>query len=123
MLLVTAGLLLFVSCDVFVNGAGVEALKAYEKKVYVMKKDIDLEGKKLKKGEQVRIVVTPGKEWVKVHAYPARENDLKADRLLILYLFDDAFDKKKFNMNFFNEQLNAVVADRGEARETEKKKK
>ena len=45
------------SCDVFVQKESVDALKAYEKKYYVLKKDIDIEGKKLKKGEEVRIVI------------------------------------------------------------------
>lgn len=118
-----AGLLLFASCDVFVNGAGVDALKANEKKIYVMKKDMDVEGKKLKKGEEVRLVITAGKEWVKVHAYPARANDLKADRILILYLFDDDFEKKKFNMDFFNNKLGDVVAARGDVPVEKKIKK
>ena len=118
-----AGLLFFASCDVFVDGKGVDAIKAYEKKYYILKKDIDIEGKKLKKGEEVRIVVTPGKEWVKVHAYPSRANELKADRYLILYLFDDDFEKKQFSVNFFNEQLNAVVAARGDVPVIDKKKK
>ncbi len=120
---VIASLCFLASCDVFVHKESVDALKAYEKKYYVLKKDIDIEGKKLKKGEEVRIVVTAGKEWVKVHAYPAGANDLKVDRLLILYLFDDDFEKKKFSMNYFNEQLNAVVAVRGEASGIIKKKK
>jgi type II secretion system-associated lipoprotein len=120
---VIASLFFFASCDVFVDGKSVDVLKAYEKKSYVLKKDIDIEGKKLKKGDEVRIVVSAGKEWVKVHAYPARANDLKADRILILYLFDDDFDKKKFSMNFFNEQLNTVVAVRGDVPVIEKKKK
>jgi len=120
---VVAGLFFFASCDGFIDGKSADALKDYEKKYYVLKKDIDVEGKKLKKGEEVRIVVTAGKEWVKVHAYPARANELKADRILILYIFDDDFEKKRFNMNFFNEQLNAVAAVRGEAAVFDKKKK
>jgi type II secretion system-associated lipoprotein len=102
-------LFMIMACDVFVNKADVDLLKEMEKKVYILKKDIDIEGKKLKKGDSVKIVITAGKEWVKVHAYPARANELKADRLLILYLFDDDFQQKHFNMNIFNEQLKAVV--------------
>ncbi len=120
---VMALLFVCVSCDsFFIEKSGVDALKAYEKKVYILKKDIDVEGKKLKKGEEVRIVVSAGKDWVKVHAFPARENDLKADRVLVIYLFDDDFENKKFNMDFFNEQLNAVAAARGESPAIKKKK-
>jgi hypothetical protein len=92
-----------------------------EKKVYILKKDIDIEGKKLKKGDSVKIFITAGKEWVKVHAYPARANALKADRLLILYLFDDDFQLKHFTMNIFNEQLNAVIGAGDAAPAPEKK--
>lgn len=102
-------LFIITACDVFVHKADIDILKEKEKKIYVLKKDIDIEGKKLKKGDSVKIVITAGKEWVKVHAYPARANELKADRLLILYLFDDQFQKKQFDMNFFNEQLNTVI--------------
>ncbi len=120
---VMAVLFVCVSCDsFFIEKGGVEALKAYENKVYVLKKDIDVGGKKLKKGEDIRIVVSAGKGWVKVHAFPARENELKADRVLVLYLFDDDFQNNKFNIDFFNEQLSAVAAARGEAPAIKKKK-
>ncbi|MBP7738306.1 MAG: type II secretion system-associated lipoprotein [Spirochaetes bacterium] len=119
-----AVLFVFVSCDsFFIEKGSVDALKAYEKKVYVLRKDMDVEGKKLKKGEEVRIVVSAGKEWVKVHAFPARENELKADRVLLLYLFDDDFQNKKFNIDFFNEQLSAVAAARGDVSAIEKAEK
>jgi type II secretion system-associated lipoprotein len=97
------------ACDIFIKKAEIDVLKEKEKKIYILKKDIDIEGKKLKKGEPVRIVIVPGKEWIKVLAYPAKVNDLKAERLLILYLFDDNFQQKKFDMNAFDEQLNTVV--------------
>ena len=104
-----AFLFMMAACDVFINKAEIDLIKEKEKKIYILKKDIDIEGKKLKKGESVRIVIIPAKDWIKVLAYPAKANDLKADRLLILYLFDDDFQLKKFNMNAFDEQLNAVV--------------
>jgi len=114
-------LFMITACDVFVHKADIDLLKEKEKKVYILKKDIDIEGKKLKKGDSVKIFITAGKEWVKVHAYPARANELKADRLLILYLFDDDFQQKHFNMNLFNEQFNAVVGAGDTAPAPEKK--
>lgn len=110
-----------VACDIFVNKADIDLLKEKEKKIYFLKKDIDIEGKKLKKGEPVRIVIVTAKEWIKVLAYPAKANDLKADRLLILYLFDDDFQQKQFKMNAFEEQLNAVVVTGDAAPFPEKK--
>jgi type II secretion system-associated lipoprotein len=104
---------LFVTaCDVFIPRTDVDTLKAYEKKVFVMKKDLELEGKKLKKGDDVRLIVTAGKDWVKVHAYPAKLDPLKAERLLVLYIFEDDFTGKKFNMNFFKEKLGDVAAQK-----------
>ncbi len=120
---VIACLFFLASCDSFIDKDLLAAMKAYEKDVYVLLKDIDVEGKKLKKGEEIRIIVTPGKEWVKVHAYLADASELKAERFLILYLFDDDFDKKKFNIIFFDQQLNTVVAVRNETTAIKKKKK
>lgn len=116
-----AFLFMMVACDIFVNKADIDLLKEKEKKIYFLKKDIDIEGKKLKKGEPVRIVIVTAKEWIKVLAYPAKANDLKADRLLILYLFDDDFQQKQFKMNAFEEQLNAVVVTGDSAPFPEKK--
>ena len=116
-----AFLFIITACDIFVNKADIDLLKEKEKKIYFLKKDIDIEGKKLKKGEPVRIVIIPAKEWIKVLAYPAKANDLKADRLLILYLFDDDFQQKQFNINAFEEQLNAVVVTGDSAPFPEKK--
>lgn len=116
-----AFLFMMVACDIFVNKADIDLLKEKEKKIYFLKKDIDIEGKKLKKGEPVRIVIVTAKEWIKVLAYPAKANDLKADRLLILYLFDDDFQQKQFKMNAFEEQLNAVVVTGDAAPFPEKK--
>ena len=102
-------LFMFAACDIFVNKADIDLLKEMEKRVYILKKDIDIEGKKLKKGDPVKIVIIPGKEWIKVVAYPAKANELKTDRLLILYLFDEDFQQKHFNMNVFKEQLNTII--------------
>ncbi|OHD66500.1 MAG: hypothetical protein A2176_03940 [Spirochaetes bacterium RBG_13_51_14] len=90
-----------------------DAIKACEKKAYILKKDVEIEDRKLKKGDEVKIKVAVGSTWVKIHAYPARADDLKADYLLILYLFDDDFTSKKFNRTLFDERLNAVVTEKG----------
>jgi type II secretion system-associated lipoprotein len=110
------------ACDEFISKADADLLKEKEKKIYTLKKDIDIDGKKLKKGDAVKIVITGVKEWVKVHAYPAQYDSLKADRYLILYLFSDDFEKKKFNLKFFEEQMDAVAAPRGDAAVPEKMK-
>jgi type II secretion system-associated lipoprotein len=109
------------ACDVFVSKADADLLKEKEKKTYILKKDIDIDGKKLKKGDEVKIVITGVKEWIKVHAYPARANALKADRYLILYLFSEDFKNKQFDLKFFEEQLDAVATPGGGAAAPAKK--
>jgi type II secretion system-associated lipoprotein len=112
------------ACDVFVKKTDLDAVREMEKSVYVMKKDIEIEARKLKKGDEVRIKITAGSTWVKAHAYPARDDALKAERLLILYLFDDDFQKRQFNLDFFRQQLDAVAGARGAAapdKKTDKK--
>jgi type II secretion system-associated lipoprotein len=84
-------------------------LKKKEKNVYVLKKDVLIDDKGLKKGDRIKIVVTAGREWVKVYAYPKKVESLKAERYLILYLFEDDFPEKKFNTGYFNERLAEVV--------------
>lgn len=103
---------LFVACDVFLKRADLDVLKQKEEKVYTLRKDIEIDGRKLRKGEDVRIIFSSGGDWIKVHAYLARADRLKADRVLILYLFDDDFRGKKFDAQFFYERLNEVIGER-----------
>jgi type II secretion system-associated lipoprotein len=100
------------ACDVFVTHDEIDFMKGLQNKVYILKKDFDVEGKKLKRGEDIKIVITPKTGWIKVHAYQAKANELKADRVLILYLFEEDFPKKLYNREFFLEQLNAVAGVR-----------
>ncbi len=106
-------MLLFVlplcACTSFVTKPEETILKEKEKNVYILKKDIDLETKKLKKGEAVRILVATGREWLKVYAYPVKVDKLKAERFLLVYLFEDEFVNKQFNFDLFNEKLDALV--------------
>jgi type II secretion system-associated lipoprotein len=119
---VLASLLFIPACDVFVPGKEMKALEEREKKIYVLKSDLDVGGKKLKKGDEVRIKVTTGSDWIKVHAYPARVDELKADYLLLLYVFDDDFEKKKFSADYFAGRLSAVLVEKGDAPVAKKKK-
>lgn len=118
---IAACLLFVLACDVFVPGKDLDTLREKESRVYVLKSDLEIDGKKLKKGEEVRIKITPGSGWIKVHAYPARSDELKAEYLLLLFVFDDEFEKNKYNAGYFNERLGALVADRGAAPVIKKK--
>jgi type II secretion system-associated lipoprotein len=98
------------ACTSFITKPEETLLKEKEKNVYILKKDIDLETKKLKKGDAVRILIATGREWLKVYAYPVRVEKLKAERFLLVYLFEDEFVNKQFNIDLFNEKLDALVA-------------
>jgi len=97
------------SCSSLVTKTDESLLKKKEKNVYVLKKDILIDDKGLKKRDRVRIVITAGREWIKVYAYPIKFESLKAERYLILYLFEDDFPEKKFNIEYFNERLGGVA--------------
>jgi len=107
---VAAMMLLLTACDEFIGRSDADLLREMEKNTYVLRKDVDIEGKKLSRGERVKIVITGVREWIKVHAYPARADALKAERYLILYLFPDDFPDGSFSMKYFEEQLDAVAA-------------
>jgi type II secretion system-associated lipoprotein len=118
---IAASLILVPACDVFVPGKDIKALDEREKKIYVLKSELEVGGKKLKKGDEVRIKITTGSDWIKVHAYPARTDELKAEYLLLLYVFEDDFNEKKYNADYFATRLGALVAEKGAAPVTKKK--
>ena len=105
--------LLISSCVTFIAKPDEARLRELERQTYVLLKGAEAGGKSLKKGEEVKILISSGKEWVKVHAYPARADLLKTDRFLILYLFDEEFNQKQFEMKFFEERLKTVVLPKG----------
>lgn len=116
-----ASLMFATACDVFVPAGELDALRARESKVYVLKNDLEVEGKKLAKGEDVRIRITTGSDWIKVRAYPAKADELKADYVLLLFVFDDEFKNNKYNVAYFNERLGALLAEKGGAPVIKKK--
>lgn len=109
---VLMAVLLSTACDVFIEKNYVDFLKQKEKGVYLMKKDVEADGKFLKKGAAVRLLVVTSKDWIKVYAYPEKIDPLKAERLLVLYLFADDFEKKKFTPDFFTARLQTVLAEK-----------
>jgi type II secretion system-associated lipoprotein len=109
------------ACASFITKPEETRLKEKEKNVYILKKDIDLETKKLKKGDAVKILIATSRGWVKAYAYPVRVDKLKAERFLLLYLFEDEFANKEFSIDLFNEKLDALVALKDEKAPPEKK--
>jgi type II secretion system-associated lipoprotein len=99
------------SCSSFVNvEESAPKLKRYEKKIYSLLKDIKHGGViSLKKGKKVKILFSLTDSWVKVYAYPAAEDRLKAKQTLILYLFDDDFPDAEYSEKFVLKKLRSVI--------------
>jgi len=114
-------LLSLFSCASFITKPEEKLLMEKENNVYILKKDIDIESKKLKKGDEVRIIIKTGRDWLKVYAYPAGVEKLKAQRYLLVYLFEDEFFNKQFNFELFNEKFNAVAGLKDETAPHDKK--
>jgi len=112
---IVASLVFVPACDVFVPGKEIQALKEREKKLYVLKGNLEVGGKKLKQGDEVRLKITTGSDWIKVHVYPARVDELKAEYLLLLFIFDEDFEKKKYSPGYFDQRLSALVVEKGTA--------
>lgn len=110
-------------CNSFIARSDQDSLKALEKGLYALKNEVTVEGRTFKKGEEVRIVVVPSDEWIKINAFKAGEAPLKAERILILYVFKDDFDDKRFNRALFDQRFAEVVIPLDEKARDEKKGK
>lgn len=107
-----AALVLVCSCSSFLKKEHIEGLKVYEEGQYVMKQDAGPEESSLRKGTTVRLIVQTGGDFLKVYAYSASVDFLKADRVLILFLLDDDFQDKVFDKRYFEERLYRLVEAR-----------
>ena len=97
------------SCSSFIEKEKADELKKYEKSKYIMKKDVRIGSLKLKKGERVRILLSVSDDWIKVYGYRASTPVLKAERVLILYLFEDDFSEETFDQKVFDKELYSII--------------
>lgn len=100
---------LFTSCGKFIKDEDAGLLKTYETKEYKLIKDISRDDFNLKKGDTVKLIVKTGDESIKVYCLSSKEEFLKAERILILYLFEDDFIKERFEMGVFETKLYDIV--------------
>jgi type II secretion system-associated lipoprotein len=108
----TAALLVlsvFVSCSSFIKKEEIPLLREYEKGEYIMKQDVKHGEYTAVKGQTVKLLVVTASEHIKIYAYPADKEMLKADRVLIIYLFEEDFPGNKFNVKTLEEKLYGVV--------------
>jgi type II secretion system-associated lipoprotein len=104
-LLLTLLCFLAVSCSSFTTKEDDARLKELENYEYVMRKDVTVEKRALTKNQIVRLLVIRGDDYIKAYAYPAAVDTLKAERLLLLYIFEDDFPNEKFDFDFVIQRL------------------
>jgi len=85
----------------------------YQEGIYRMKQDVKVNELVLKKGEKVKLMVVVEEDAVKAYAYPANVSYLKADRVLILYMFDADFEEGVFDNKYFHSRLMEIVEPLG----------
>ncbi len=102
-------LLIALSCSSFIIEEDSKILRKYENQVYLTLDKFEANGSVIEKGKEVKIIITEGDKWIKVHAYPAGEEMLKAHRTIILYLFNDEFKDEIFDIKKFEARLFSVV--------------
>ncbi len=93
------------SCSSFIKDEQLPEINLLEKGVYILKSDLKIGGKSLKAGDTVMIIITSDDDWIKAEAYLQSSGKLKGERVQLLYLFEDDFPEKKFNIEKFKNEL------------------
>ncbi|MBN2403273.1 MAG: type II secretion system-associated lipoprotein [Spirochaetes bacterium] len=102
--------LIFSSCTTilftsFLKKEDISNIKNYEKNEYILKADEGEGDYSVKKGTKVKLHMITGDDFIKVYCYPSNMNFVKTKRTLINYLFEDDFEKSKFNIAVFEKKL------------------
>ena len=111
----------FIYCSSFVKKDMKPLLKELQKEEYVLQQDVSIGGLTLAKNQRIKIVIASGKEWVKVYGFPVGEDELKSRRVLILYLFENDFPAKVFDLSVFKNKLKEVAVRGDEIKPVVKK--
>ncbi|HPD78144.1 MAG TPA: type II secretion system-associated lipoprotein [Spirochaetota bacterium] len=108
--LILISFLSFVSaCSTFIPEEDVDSLNKRYSGDYILLQDVTINELSLPKGTVVKLIIVGGDEWVKVYAYNAKEDLLLANRFLILYMFEDDFPDKEFNVDLLDKELANIV--------------
>ncbi len=84
-------------------------IKEFEKSEYTVIEDVTIGEKSLKKNDRIKIIISKGDEWIKVVGYLSNVDRLKAERVRLMYIFDEDFPDKKFDIEFFKKKLFALI--------------
>jgi len=88
----------------------VNGLKGLENDRYQLKTDIYNNGMPvLKSGAFIRVSIQSSSTWVKVYARRSEDELLKAERFLLLYMFDEDFKDSTFDRTTFDKRFYDVV--------------
>jgi len=112
-LVIIVSVALAVSCAHFFTVESKAQLGEFEKKTFVIKNDIKVDQDVFIKGQKIKVKVFTGSDWVKIRGYNADKDPLRAKQVLLIFMFEDEFPGKKFNMDYFTQRLSdiAVPAD------------
>lgn len=97
------------SCGKFIRDEEIAFLKGYEGREYKLKKDAGREDIRLKSGDTVKLIVKTGDDSIKVYCYSSKEDFLKTERLLIIYVFREDFTDERFDTGVFEKKLYDIV--------------
>ena len=59
----------------------------------------------IKENSVVKLYILANNDNVKAYCYPADVEFLKAERTLLIYIFEDDFETKSFDVNIFKQML------------------
>jgi type II secretion system-associated lipoprotein len=93
------------SCTTFLTKDDISNIKNFEKRDYILKEDAGEGVRSIKKGARIKLYIITTDDFIKVYCYPSGTEFVKSERALIVYLFDDDFEKSKFNMAVFENKL------------------
>lgn len=97
--------ILTLSCSSFVKDEQRPEIDLLEKSIYTLTTDIEIGGKSLKAGDTVMIIITYDNDWIKAEAYLESAGKLRGERVRLLYMFEDDFPEKEFNIKQFKNEL------------------
>jgi type II secretion system-associated lipoprotein len=100
---------LFLSCSGFIREDDMKRIRRLEQFTFIVKKDFVVGDRRLRKGQRIRLHCKADDRWVKVYGYPAEQDYLQADPILIEYLFPDDFRKSKYDHEYFIRKMCDVI--------------
>lgn len=112
-IIILASLLFVLSCSRdFIKEPEFSAINEKYSGVYIIKEKVDIGNEEtMAAGSRVKIYIQTTDESVKVYAYNVKEDREQAVGKNILYLFKTDFPDKKFDAEFFDQELQKILKE------------